>query len=226
MRRILVCCFVISCISSLCYAAPIYGPRMPGKGKLHIGGQTHSVLEKELEGENGEMTSLQHFLQFSYGVTDWLSLDLKGGAGSIRQKPDVGDEIAYPAYMAGGYGFRIKLYDKDKITAVCGFQHISVHPYSIWFGNDKYKAVLDDWQWSALVAYEFPYITPYLGVNGARMDYIYWVNDDRNRVKSQENKPVGLVVGANISVDERIWLNVEGHFLDAEAITASVNYQF
>jgi hypothetical protein len=208
------------------YAAPSYGTKMPEKNQFHVGGQTYSVQERKLEGENGEMSSLQHFLLLSYGLTDWFSIDMKGGAGNTHQTPDGANEITYPSYVGGGYGFRVRVLDRDKTKVVFGFQHISIHPYSVFIGNVKHKAVIDDWQLSFLASRDFKYITPYMGLRWSRMDYIHWVEDDRNRVKSDPDDITGLILGMDIPIQEKVWLNFEGQFFDAEAVSASINFCF
>lgn len=219
-----VCVFLY--FESCCDAAPSYGTRMPGKNQIHCGGQTYSMQDRDLEGDNGDMSSLQHFFLISYGLTDWFTVDFKGGAGDAHQTPNSGDEISYPAYMAGGYGFRIKIYDSEATKAVFGFQHISVHPYSVFVGNVKHKAVIDDWQLSLLASQDFEHITPYVGGRWSRMDHIHWVEDDRNRVKSDLDKSFGLIVGVDVPVGEKIWLNFEGQFLDVRAVAGGVNFAF
>ena len=229
MKRLLVIVWVsgISCwLAAPCAAAPAYGTRLPAKRHLVVGGQTHAVLNRDLEDAHGEMSSLQHFLLLSFGITDWLSLDLKGGAGDIEQDPDNGNKVQYPAYVGGGYGFRARLYDEEKIKAVFGFQHISIHPYSVFIGNTKNKAVLDDWQFSLLGSYDLKCFTPYLGAKWSRMDYIHWVEDFRKRKQSDPDKSAGLIAGMDIPFGKRTWFNVEGQFLDSQAVAVSVNYRF
>ncbi|MCA9399446.1 MAG: hypothetical protein KC618_06830 [Candidatus Omnitrophica bacterium] len=208
------------------WAAPAYGTKMPAQNQFFLGGQTYVVLERNLEGVNGEMESLQHLFLISYGVLDWLSLDLKGGAGDIHQTLSQGNEINYPAFVGGGYGFRIKFYDNDKTKAVFGFQHISIHPYSVKINGTKNKAVLDDWQLSFLASRDFDVVTPYIGGKWSRMDYIHWVEDDRNRVKSDTDQSIGVVVGMDVPVSEKVWLNLEGQFVDVQAFSGSVNFHF
>ena len=226
MRKIFLCIFVYSCIANSCYAAPCYGTRMPQKNKFFLGAQTHSVLKRYLEDENGKMRSLQNFVLISYGVFDWLSLDLKAGAGYIKQQPTGGDRIDYSTYLGGGYGFRIKLYNQEKTRMVFGFQHISIHPHRVHISGRKNKAVLDDWQFSLLASRNFSIFTPYIGTKWSRMDYINWVDGVRNRVRSDTTKSVGLIVGADIPFGERFWLNIEGQFFDVEAFATSLNFLF
>lgn len=207
-------------------AAPAYGTRLPPQFRLAVGGQTHFVGERDLENGHGEVSSLQHFLLLSFGLTDWLSLDLKGGAGDVETKPVSGDEIHYPAFMSGGYGFRLRFYDRKKVRAVFGFQHISVHPYTPFIGNTKNKAVLDDWQFSLLVSCQVKGVTPYLGAKWSRMDYIHWIEDSRKRKKSDLDESMGMIAGLDVPLSPRVWINVEGQFADVRAVAASLNFQF
>lgn len=229
MRKIFVTLFVLTaqaCWISACGAAPAYGTRLPPKSRLAVGGQTHQVIDRDLEDAHGELGSLQHFLLLSFGVTDWLSLDLKGGAGDVDAHPSGGDTIQYPAYMAGGYGFRVRLYEQEKVKAVFGFQHISVHPYTPHIGDTRNKAVLDDWQFSLLGSCEVKGLTPYLGAKWSRMDYIHWVGDIRKRKKSDLDKSMGLIAGLDVPLTPKAWFNVEGQFVDVQSYSVSLNYQF
>jgi len=116
--------------------------------------------------------------------------------------------------------------NKDRLKAVLGFQHISVHPKSIHLGNTKHRAILDDWQWSLLFSYNFRSITPYLGTKWSRVDYIHKIEEDRKRRMSDLTKDMGLVVGSDFSITDKVWFNLEGQFFDGEALAASVNYSF
>jgi len=200
---------------------------MPKQFKFFSGTQYYNIFNRYLDHpDNGKMRSQQEFILASFGVFDWLSIDLKGGAGDIKQKPENIDQRNYSAFLGGGYGFRLRLYDKDKIKAVFGFQHISIHPHIIHPAGVKNKAVLDDWQLSALASYEFKKITPYLGTRWSRCDYINWVNGERSRVKSDLDKSVGFIYGCDIAITDKWWVNLEGQAFDSDAFAASLNYSF
>ena len=227
MRAVLVGIAVLG-LAATVQAAPCYGTKLPLKKQLFVGVQTHYLFKRYQEHEAGKFRSGQQFLLISYGVCDWLSVDLKGGGGFIKQHPHNSVELDYPAYMGGGYGFRLKVYDNKTIRAVCGFQHISVHPYTIHTGagEEKHKAVLDDWQLSGLLSYEVFKVTPYLGAKWSRVDYIHWVDGTRDRVKSDLTKSIGVVFGIEVPLSKTMWLNLEGQALDGEAASCSVNYSF
>ncbi|HPT07000.1 MAG TPA: hypothetical protein PLO85_02500 [Candidatus Omnitrophota bacterium] len=226
MRKILLSVLGIFFCVSVAEAASCYGTKMPQKNQFFAGGESYVVFKRYQEHQQGKMRSAQEFLLVSYGIFDWLSIDLKGGAGYIKQHPHGIDELDYPTYMGGGYGVRLRVFEKNAIKSVLGFQHISIHPYSINIGPIKHKAVLDDWQVSWLGSYEFRYATPYIGTRLSRMDYIHWVDGVRNRVKSDGSNSVGLILGITVPLIKNSWLNVEGSLFDAEAVAASVNVGF
>ena len=227
MRKILLFFIIfLFCFVSITQAAPCYGTKMPGKKEISVGFQTHSIFKRYLKDQLGKLRSLQHFLLLSYGAYDWLSIDLKGGGGCIKQHPCASNELDYPAYLGGGYGFRVKLYDAKNTKAVFGFQHISIHPKTISLGADKHKGVLDDWQFSCLVSYDFKKITPYLGIRWSRVDYIHWINGERKLEKSDLTKSVGLIFGFDLPVSNNFWFNIEGQLFDSEAAALSANYSF
>ncbi|MBF0532169.1 MAG: hypothetical protein HQL23_03625 [Candidatus Omnitrophica bacterium] len=216
---------IIFCFANPGWSAPAYGTRMPEKGKLAAGLQTYIVSERDLADPNDAMHSRQEFVLLSYGVLDWLSLDLKGGVGNIYESRLSADDITYPTFLGGGYGFRVKFFDDGKTRAVAGFQHISIHPYSVSVDNGKKtKAVLDDWQFSALISHDIGKLTPYAGFKLSRMDEIRWVDTERNRIKSEYG--VGVIAGTDIVLTKRVWLNLETQWVDSVAYAASVNYKF
>ena len=226
MHRLFIALFLALSWASSLEAAPCYGTRMPAKHKFSVGLQNHTLLKRYLEDNRGKVRSLQNLLLLSYGVYDWLSIDLKGGAGYIMQHPVAGDEVDYASGFAGGYGLRVRLLDIDKWKVVSGFQHISVHPRGTHLEGVENKAILDDWQVSLLGSYSLGRFTPYLGSRWSRIDYIHRVEGERKRRMSDFTKDIGLVFGTDLSLTDNIRLNLEGSFLDSDAFAASVNYDF
>jgi hypothetical protein len=226
MCKIVLLIMLIFCFVAVSYAAPCYGTKLPQKQELFAGLQVHSILQRNLEDGYGKLRSRQYFFLLSYGIFDWLSLDLKGGAGNIKQRPDIGNEMDYATYLGGGYGFRIKFYNHEKTKMVFGFQHISIHPHTISIGASKHKAVLDDWQFSFLASCDFRKFTPYIGTKWSRLDYIHWVDRNRKRVKSDLAKSIGLIAGVDLPLNDKAWFNLEGQFLDGETIAGSLNFKF
>lgn len=222
----MITCFILLVLPVVAYAAPSYGTKMPQKNKIFAGVESYSLFNRYLKDDKGKLRSQQEFYMMSYGVFDWLSIDLKAGAGGIKQHPSGADEVSYSQSFAGGYGLRLRVFDKAKFKMVFGFQHISVHPKRTYVNGVKNRAILDDWQTSLLVSREFKIITPYIGTRWSRVDYIHWVGEDRKRVMSDLSKSVGLIAGFNLPLGEKIWLNLEGSAFDSEALAASLNYAF
>lgn len=208
------------------YAAPCYGTKMPKRNEFFGGFQNYIIFNRDLEDDYGKLRSIQNFFMLSYGVCDWFSIDLKGGAGDIKQRPLTASEIDYAYSLNGGYGLRLKAYGGNKIKAVFGFQHISVHPKHTYAAGVKQRAVLDDWQTSLLASYDLGFVTPYIGTRWSRIDYIHWQDDRRKRKMSDYGKSWGLIFGFDLPLAQKIWINLEGQFFDSEALAASVNFKF
>lgn len=225
MRKIVLFILFSVCAITSSYAAPCYGSKMPKQKEFFLGLQNHTIFKRYLKDEYGKLRSTQDFLLLSYGIFERLSIDLKGGVGNIRQHPLGSDEIDYPSFLGGGYGFRLNACEAGNLKMVFGFQHISVHPHTVFLGNVKHKAVLDGWQLSFLVSRGFKKITPYIGAKWSRVDYIHWVNGERKREKSDLTKGVGLFLGLDLPLTQKIWLNLEAQFQDTEAVAFSVNYK-
>jgi len=209
-------------------AAPSYGTNMLSQGQFMVGHETYSLFDRDLENSFGEVRSLQHFLLISYGVFDWLTIDLKGGAGYIKQNPQNSGELDYPSAFAGGYGFRVKLYENEalKLRVVGGFHHISVHPRSIMVNGNKHRSILDDWQVDLNFSKDVCGTTPYVGTKWSRVDYIHWLNGSRKRIMSDLTESVGVIAGIDIPLGEKTSLNIEGHFVDEEALSVAILYSF
>lgn len=226
MQKLLLTSFFIFCCVANVSAAPCYGTKLPERNNFFAKVESYSIFKRYLGDGYGKLRSQQQFYGMSYGVFDWLSIDLKAGAGNINQYPVNSDAVSYSASFAGGYGVRVKCFDKNNLRAVVGFQHISVHPQSTHVQDVKNKAILDDWQWSILGSYSFKRVTPYLGTRWSRVDYIHWIGDSRKRRMSDRTKCIGLIWGFDIPLTEKFWLNLEGSALDSDAFAGSINYSF
>lgn len=226
MRCLLFIFFLLFSHLPFAYCAPCYGTKMPEKKGFHCGLQDHIIFKRYLEDDYGKVRSLQNFFNLSYGVFDWLAIDLKGGAGYIKQKRSGAEQIDYSTGFSGGYGLRLQLYEKNNVKSVLGFQHISVHPKRTYAGGVKNKAVLDDWQVSLLGSYDFKKLTPYVGTRWSRVDYIHWQDNERKRKMSDLTKSWGLVFGFDVPFGEKVWMNLEGSFLDSDSFSFSLNYKF
>jgi len=226
MRRFLLCLLLTGSLAMEVHAAPCYGTRMPKQREFFSGLQSHAVFKRYLEAEYGKIRSTQHFLLLSLGLCDWLSIDLKGGIGNIKQRPVASAEIDYASGFSGGYGLRLRCLSRKDTRIAFGFQHISVHPDERAIGNVKHEAILDDWQVSLLLSQDIARFSPYIGVKWSRLDYIHKVDGNRKRWMSDLTKSIGAVWGADFSLTEKIWVNVEAQAFDGEAASLSLNYKF
>ncbi len=222
----MVFCTLQAVLAAIVFAAPCYGTKMPEKKEFFAGVQHYAIFERDLEQGQGDIRSTQDFLLFSYGMWDWLVIDLKGGAGNIKQHPIGSDEIDYDSSFAGGYGFRVRLWDFKSVKAVFGFQHISVHPRSSYSAGRRNRAILDDWQMSLSASSTLWGVTPYLGTRWSRVDYIHWIEDNRKRSMSDAGRSYGCIAGIDIPLSKKMWINLEGEFIDTEAVAVSVNTRF
>ncbi len=227
MRKFFIILILLMLSSSLALAAPAYGTKMPLKNQFFGGVQYYAIFDRDLNNDNGDIRSSQEHILLSYGVTDWLSLDLKASMGSIEHEAADGTKIKYDRPLwGGGYGFRVKLYEDGPVKIVSGFQHISIHPRTVKRNGEKNNAILDDWQGSALVSYSLKKFTPYTGVRYGSADYLHRLNNDANRVYMDEDRRVDAVLGMDILLSEKLWINVEGAFGGGEALATSVNFKF
>ena len=226
LKSFLLLVFILFLIVGSAYSAPAYGTKMPQANEYFTGIQTHLLFDRSLEAEYGKLRSTQEFLQVSYGLFDWLTIDLKIGVGNLKAHPVGSDEVDYNSSFAGGYGLRFRLYQNEKAKLTFGFHHISVHPYSTDLEEIENKAILDDWQIELLGSYSFSKFTPYIGPKWSRVDYIHWVDDQRKRRMSDLTKGIGIILGLDIPLSDRAWFNLEGQFLDGEALASSLNISF
>ncbi len=224
--RVFLIGFLLTAWAAVATAAPCMGPTQPQKRQVVIGLQSYALLNRYQEHSAGELRSWQDFFLLSYGLTQRFSVDLKGGAGYIKQHPGAADELDYPTYMGGGYGFRYAAFSGERLKATVGFQHISIHPHSIDVGVVKHKAVLDDWQFSGLVSFDCKRFIPYIGARWSRADYIHWIDGTRDRVRSDRTKSFGVIAGFDVPLSEDVWVTFEASALDSEALALSLQHRF
>lgn len=210
------------------YAAPSNGTRFPPKGKIESGYQYNVMFERPLSRSFGDLKTQNNFYTLSFGVFDWLSVDGEAGLGDTIEKGGKLPTLEYNTGFAGGYGFRMRVFKNDQwgLRAILGGQHICVHPQVRSIDNDKYEAILDDWQVSAIIAKDFKFITVYTGIKGSDCQIIYKLNKhDRKRVSSDSY--IGLIIGAELYLfDGKARINIEGRFFDETALSTSVSWLF
>lgn len=227
-KRYLFICIGISLIfSNTCYSAPCYGTHMPKEKQWIWGLQGDFLIDRNLENDQGGTKGNRFFLTGSYGIFKWICFEGKIGVGDVTWHNSNLGNLDYNTGFAGGYGFRIRGYENKElgIKTVVGFQHISVHPFQVDYGNSKYRVIIDDWQGSALISKDIGRLVPYLGVRYGTVDFIKWVDDhDRKRIKSE--KRTSLVIGTDYLICKDTRLNIEGDFVDGEEISIGISRGF
>ncbi|MFC1666428.1 hypothetical protein ACFL0P_00960 [Candidatus Omnitrophota bacterium] len=230
MKRFLSLCTVsilILLFVQASYGAPAYGTHMPEERHWTCGLEVNSLIDRNLDNDEGGTNGNRYFLTCSYGVFSWFSFDGKIGIGDVNWDRSRGAGLNYSTNFAGAYGFRIKGPEKEEwgIKSVAGFQHISVHPEARNQGGNKNESIIDDWQFSTVVSKDVGDFVPYLGAKYGTLDFIKRTNEvDRKRIKAEKN--YGLIVGLDYWLNGRTKLNLEGAFLDGEEIALGISYDF
>ena len=210
------------------YAAPSNGTRIPSKAKIEMGYEYNIMFERPLRRSFGNLKTQDNFYTLSLGIFDWLSLDGKIGLGDASEKSGKLPSLEYNTGFAGGYGFRIRAFDNKQwgIRAILGGQHICVHPQARSIDNDKYEAILDDWQGSALVAKDFKSTTIYAGISGSDCQIVYKINNGKKKRVSSDSY-IGLITGAELYLfDGKARFNIEGRFFSETALSTSTSWLF
>ena len=208
-------------------ASPCWGTQMPDKGKSFWGIQHYSVERRNMESDRGSVNSQQNFLTWNYGLSDWFSLDLKDTLYSTFRTQDPEGDMKYKnAVWGGGYGFRIRLYESGPVKVVTGFQHFSIHPKTVKANGVRQNGILEDWQGSVLASYDFKRVIPYAGVRYDSMDYISDLDHTRSVVMSDEHRRIGGILGVDVPLTKRLWLNVETDWQDGGSLTTGILYRF
>lgn len=227
LRKTLVVFICLVLGAHVASAAPAYGTRMPEKNRWFGGYQHYAIADRDLNKDQGALKSQQEHILLSYGITDWLSLDLKASRGTVRHEDGNGEGVKYDRPLwGGGYGFRVRILEIGAVRSVAGFQHISIHPMSVKKNGEKNNAILDDWQGSWLVSYGFRIVTPYAGMRYGTADYIHRLNNDADRVLTAEVRRFDFVSGLDIPVSEKAWLNVECAVGGGQSVAAGVHFGF
>ena len=115
---------------------------------------------------------------------------------------------------------------RNGVCAILGGQHICVHPQGRTIDNNKYEAILDDWQISAIIAKDFKQITVYTGISGSDCEVIYKLNKhDTKRISSDSY--IGLITGVELYLfDGKARIGAEGRFFSETALSVSASWLF
>ncbi len=227
-RSFIIMVFFFLIVLRSAFASPACGTQLPLKKEMFLGLQHSFIKRQNLSNDLGYIESHQNYFSLSYGLTDWLVLDLKASLySSFRYHLSGGGGIKYEDPLwGGGYGFRVKAYEYGPIKSVVGFQHFSIHPRTVHVAGEKVQGILEDWQGSALFSYDMKRLSPYIGFRYMMMDYIRLVNKDRKMIKSEKGSRPGFLSGMDIPLSQKTWLNVEVDWQDGGAVAAGVYCRF
>ena len=209
------------------YAAPTYGTDVPKKKQISVGYQNNTVFRHDLSDSYGNVRSYQHYLEVSYGVASWFSLDGKIGMGNAIQRGGIYPKVEYPYGFAGGYGFRILALNdvKNRVRVALGFHHISVHPGAKNVNNNRYDAILDEWQCSVTASKDIGWFRPFLGIKALKSDLICMVNNIDKKWRPPKYFG-GPVVGCTVLFPKGLSARIEGHFIDETSLSTGIYYTF
>jgi len=92
--------------------------------------------------------------------------------------------------------------------------------------DDKYESFLDDWQICAIVSQKVRFISAYAGMKASACELVYNINKhDKKRRYSDGH--IGLVLGSDLRFfKDRVKINLEGRFIDEQALSTSITYLY
>jgi len=207
-------------------AIPTFGTLMPKKNSYQAGGRADFIFERDVKDHESAKTATYTYT-LSYGFSDWFAFDGLIGWGDVRSEHTGRKALRYPFNFAGGYGWRAKIYenDKHKIDWVWGFQHVSIHPTKQWYAGKKYGTIWDEWQFSTVFSKKVGILAPYCGIKWSFIYLINTVDGDRRR-RISNGSPVGLVVGADMHINDYLYLNSEGRFFDETGFNTGITVRY
>ncbi|MCM8781909.1 MAG: hypothetical protein NC828_02520 [Candidatus Omnitrophica bacterium] len=227
MKQIILVFLICGLLCINCFAAPLYGPDMPRRGQWYIGFETNLVSKRDMRKGLGEAETDQYFYNASYGLYDWFSFDGKLGGGDIEFDTKEAGHLDFDLGFAGAYGARFKIYndEAEKIRAIFGFQHISVHPPKEKVGSVEYRAIWDEWQFSLLLSKAIRQFEPYLGIKASQLNIIRKDNFEDAWAWNGSRRHFGIVTGSKIDIFKNCYLDLEGRFIDETAFSAALSWQ-
>jgi len=221
MKKIGVLAIIVVLLLNTCPAGavPSFGTTMPDQNGWTAGGEVNVTFDRKGVKDYHEARSTQYFYNLSYGFADWFSVDAKIGLGDVEAKALFQGTARYNVGFAGGYGWRAKLFDDKKsgFKGIWGFEHISVHPDGKTIDGLEHDIIWDDWQVHATAYRQLGSMSPYCGLKWSFLYLIRKIDDDRSRRHSHD--PIGLIVGTDIQMNDYLFVNIEGRFIDETALS-------
>lgn len=210
-------------------AASIGGAETQGKEKVGVGVE-QEFSSRDLKHQSGlesigsgiEIKNMSRTMaKISYGLLDNLDIYTKLGTADVKIKGP-----AFTAKTDNAFVWAIGAkgtYELTKDWFLGANVEYLRHRHSANFnfnGNDwDGKLLFQEWQVAPYVAKKIGNFTPYLG--GSYSDLRV-----KGDVKLKADDNFGMFVGSSYKINDRLFLNMEGRFINERAISFGATYKF
>ncbi|MFH1782031.1 MAG: hypothetical protein ABH848_00230 [Candidatus Omnitrophota bacterium] len=204
------------------------------------------ITEKDLDESDGQVEGTMHVgkLVVSFDKVDFYAL--LGGTGNLEYSASIsGANVLYELedkFLWGlGASGLIKKWDKHGIQLFgdLSYRTTGDMEYDIvtlngtQFSKSQLTPATDakyeEWQIALSVAKKFQYMTPYAGIKYSNLDASadVTISSTRYALSDAENdNPVGIFLGCALMPLDNMSIDLEGRFIDEEAFSVSLNYEF
>lgn len=231
MLMLLMILAIFLCLPLAIYAASIGGAETQGKEKVGVGVDQEFVFDRDLGHQSGlegvgsgiEIKNMSRTMaKISYGLLDNLDIYTKLGTADVKIKGP-----AFTAKTSNAFAWAIGAKGTHKLTEDwflgADVQYLR-HRHSADFnfsGSDwDGRLLFQEWQVAPYVGIEkIGNFTPYLGV-------AYSDLRARGAVKLKAEDNFGMFVGSSYKINDRLFLNTEGRFIDETAMSFGCTYRF
>ena len=231
IKKLLVLSLAIFlCLPVVIYAASIGGAETQGKEKVGVGIDQEFVFGRDLKYQSGleglgneiEIKNISRTMaKISYGLLDNLDIYTKLGTADVKIKGP-----AFTAKTDNAFVWAIGAkgtYELTKDWFLGANVEYLRHRHSANFnfnGNDwDGKLLFQEWQVAPYIAKKIGNFTPYLG--GSYSDLRV-----KGDVKLKADDNFGMFVGSSYKINDRLFLNMEGRFINERAISFGATYKF
>ena len=214
--------------------------------KLSVSVESDFISEIELEDLDGTVEGNINTVKLTYSLADRVDfyadlgtsrdIEYSANIGGSDLKAELTDEFAW------GGGIAVLLYEWDnglalntdiKYRTVEDMDYDSVTVDGTSYAADelggKVDADYEEWQIAFGVSRKFKYFTPYAGIKYADGEYSAKViaggtTYDLGSTGNDNN--IGCFVGCSFLPTEQFAIDIEGRFIDEEAVNVNLTYMF